>query len=160
MSQGIKLRLATVADSFHIALMSRDLIETDLGWSWTPSRVSRNIRCPDTVALVGHVGKRVVGFAIMDFGEDEAHLNLLAVAPDYRRTGIGRRLIKWLEKSALVAGIRIVSLELRANNRMAQDFYEKLGYRKIALVPGYYRGRESALRMTHDLWCPTPAGAA
>ncbi|MGH8730073.1 MAG: GNAT family N-acetyltransferase, partial [Burkholderiales bacterium] len=78
---------------------------------------------------------------------------------DYQRAGLGRRLIKWLEVSALVAGISVVYLEVRANNRGAQTFYEKLGYRKIAHVPGYYSGRESALYMARDLECSTPARA-
>src|SRR5688572_23562832 len=155
MSQEIKLRLATVADALQIALISRDVIETGLGWSWTPPRVLRSIRCPDTTVLVADAGPQVAGFAIMYFGEEEAHLNLLAVRKDYQRAGLGRRLIEWLEASALVAGISVVYLEVRANNRGAQTFYEKRGYRKIAHVPGYYSGRESALYMARDLLCST-----
>jgi ribosomal-protein-alanine N-acetyltransferase len=155
MSQEIELRLATISDAFQIATISRDLIETGLGWSWTPSRVIRSIRRPDTTVLVADAGEQVVGFAIMYFGEEEAHLNLLAVRPDYQGAGVGRRLIEWLETSALVAGISVVYLEVRANNRGAQTFYEKLGYRKIAHVPGYYSGRESALYMARDLLCST-----
>ena len=155
MSQDIKLGLATASDAFQIATISRDLVETGLGWSWTPSRVIRNIRCPDTTVLVAEVGQQVAGFAIMYFGEEEAHLNLLAVRQTHQRAGLGRRLIEWLEMSALVAGISVVYLEVRANNRGAQTFYEKLGYRKIAHVPGYYSGRESALYMARDLQCST-----
>ena len=159
MSQEIKLRLATVSDAFPIAIISRDVIETGLGWSWTPPRVIRNIRCPDATVLVAHVGSQVVGFAIMYFAEEEAHLNLLAVRKDYQRAGLGRRLIEWLEASALVAGISVIYLEVRASNRGAQTFYEKLGYRKIAHVPGYYAGRESALYMARDLQCSTSTRA-
>ncbi|MGH8719880.1 MAG: GNAT family N-acetyltransferase, partial [Burkholderiales bacterium] len=65
----------------------------------------------------------------------------------------------WLEVSALVAGISVVYLEVRANNRGAQTFYETLGYRKIAHVPGYYSGRESALYMARDLLCSTSTRA-
>jgi len=32
----------------------------------------------------------LAAFAIMHFGDEVAHLNLLAVAPDYRRQGLGR----------------------------------------------------------------------
>ncbi|MGH7961874.1 MAG: ribosomal protein S18-alanine N-acetyltransferase [Candidatus Binatia bacterium] len=151
--------MATGSDAFQIALLSRDVIETGLGWSWTPPRVIRSIRCPDATVLVADARSRVAGFAIMYFAEEEAHLNLLAVRKDYQRAGLGRRLIKWLEVSALVAGISVVYLEVRANNRGAQTFYEKLGYRKIAHVPGYYSGRESALYMARDLECSTPARA-
>jgi GNAT superfamily N-acetyltransferase len=56
------------------------------------------------------------GFAIMEFLEEEAHLNLLAVDPSYRRAGLGRRLVRWLEESCTVAGSFVVYLEVRASN--------------------------------------------
>lgn len=158
-AQDIKLRLATDSDACHIAVISRDVIETGLGWSWTLPRVTRSIRCVDTAALVADAGQQVAGFAIMYFGEEEAHLRLLAVKPDYQRAGVGRRLIEWLEASALVAGISVVYLQVRATNRVAHTFYEKLGYRKIKHVPGYYSGRESALYMARDLHCATSTRA-
>ena len=46
-----------------------------------------------------------------------AHLNLLAVDPAHRRRGIARRLLTWLEESALTAGTFTVGLELRAHER-------------------------------------------
>ena len=159
MSRETALRLATVSDAFQIAVISRDVIETGLGWSWTPPRVLRSIRCPDTTVLVADAGPQVIGFAIMHFGEEEAHLNLLAVRQTHQRAGVGRRLIEWLEASALVAGISVIYLEVRATNRGAQTFYEKLGYRKIGHIPGYYSGRESALYMARDLLCSTSTRA-
>lgn len=88
----------------------------------------------------------------MSYADAEAHLKLLAVKPAYRRRGVGRRLMGWLEDSALVAGTPMIYLELRANNKCALAFYEELGYRKIDTVSGYYRGHESAIRMGRDLW--------
>ena len=122
MSRETELRLATVSDAFQIATISRDVIETGLGWSWTPARVLRSIRCAETTVLVADVGEQVVGFAIMHFGDEEAHLNLLAVRQTHQRAGVGRRLIEWLEASVLVAGISVVYLEVRATNRGAQTF--------------------------------------
>jgi ribosomal-protein-alanine N-acetyltransferase len=87
----------------------------------------------------------------MRYGEDVAHLDLLAVAPSYRRAGVGRELLEWLEKCAVVAGIFTVALEVRAANEGAQLFYERVGYRAIAHLPGYYQGVEGALRMGRDL---------
>jgi len=135
-----------------MAIMSRDLIEGGLGWSWRPERVARSIRNRDTIAVVADTGKTLAGFAIMWVGVDHARLNLLAVRPEFRRQGIGRRLIEWLEESALVAGTSIIYLEMRAKNHQALSFYRRLGYRTVAVMPGYYQGRESALRMARDLW--------
>jgi ribosomal protein S18 acetylase RimI-like enzyme len=91
----------------------------------------------------------------MRYGGDDAHLDLLAVVALYRRAGVGRRLLQWLEKCALVAGIFKVALEVRAGNKEAQIFYERMGYRTLVHLPGYYQGIESALRMGRDLSCRT-----
>ncbi len=150
-SEGIKLELATLKDAKAIAILSRDLIEAGLGWTWTPARVSKHIRSSQSLVLVVRAQKQVVGFAIMHFSQTEAHLDLLAVSPLYQRCGIGRHLVLFLERSAEVIGVPIIDLEVRINNRNARAFYRTLGYREIKVIPRYYRGREPAMRMTHHL---------
>jgi ribosomal protein S18 acetylase RimI-like enzyme len=93
----------------------------------------------------------LIGFAIMYFGDEHAHLNLLAIRPRYQRSGLGRRLIEWLEESALVAGIPAIRLELRATNAAARRFYQRLGFVQIARVQNYYSGVEDAIRMSRDI---------
>ena len=146
------LRLARLADAYLIALMSRNLIETGLrGWSWHPERVARSIRSSSTNALVATIREHMIGFAIMDYRDTHAHLSLFAVSPIHQRRGIGRRMIAWLEESALVAGIATINLELRVDNHAARDFYRKLGFKQTAYIPGYYNGVETALRMSRDI---------
>ena len=147
----LSLRLARPADAAIIANLSRDLIEYGLRWRWTPKRIIASIGDPDVNVLVACSDANIAGFAIMRYGEDDAHLDLLAVAPPYRRTGIGRQLLEWLEKCAVVAGIFTVALEVRAENEGGQRFYERLGYCTLAQLPGYYQGVEAALRMSRDL---------
>jgi [ribosomal protein S18]-alanine N-acetyltransferase len=154
LSEEIQIRLATARDSYRIAAMSRDLIEVGLGWSWTPARVRRSVDSRETSVAVATAGGGTVGFAIMDFGELTAHLDLLAVAPAYRRHGLGRRLVRWLEESAEVAGIAFVYLEARAQNLGALAFYRRLGYQEIERVRRYYSGREDALRLARTLRMP------
>lgn len=147
----ITLRIAGPADAAEIAVLSRELIETGLGWSWTPARVARAISDRDTLTLVACEGARMVGFAIMQFGEEYAHLSLLAVRESHQRRGLGRRLIEWLETSARTAGIAAIRLELRVINTDARSFYRSLGFAEIAQVAGYYRGIETAVRMQRVL---------
>lgn len=145
------LRLAVATDAQQMAAMSRDLIEHGHGWSWTRERVARNIRHPESTALVAYSGTQVVGFAIMYFGDDHAHLNLLAVRPGWQRRGVGRRLVNWLEESCRVAGISAIHLEVRASNTPGRRFYRALGFQEVALLPGYYGGREAAVWMARAL---------
>jgi [ribosomal protein S18]-alanine N-acetyltransferase len=149
----ISVGLARRSDIVEIARMSRDLIEAGLGWSWTPNRVAASLRSPIALVAVARAAERVAGFGIMHYGDDDAHLDLLGVDHDYRREGLGRRLVEWLEKPALVAGVSAVFLEVRASNHGAQAFYERLGYRTLAQIARYYQGRESAIRMGRELGC-------
>lgn len=157
----LTLRLASEYDARIIGTMSRELIETGLGWSWTPSRVLRSIRDPDTLTVVACDGPLILGFSIMQFAADRAHLSLLAVRKLRQRQGIGRRMVEWLEASARVAGIARVHLELRVNNHTARAFYSAIGFAETAQLPGYYRGVETAVRMvrvlrTHNELPPFP----
>jgi ribosomal-protein-alanine acetyltransferase len=149
----ISVGLARWSDAGEIAGMSRDLIEAGLRWSWTPRRVAASIRSPLAIVVVARAADRVAGFGIMRYGADDAHLDLLGVDREYRREGLGRRLVEWLEKPALVAGISAVFLEVRASNHGARTFYERLGYRTLARIAHYYQGRESAIRMGREVGC-------
>lgn len=144
-------RLARLSDALPIANLSRDLIEYGLRWRWTPERVAASIRDPDANVLIARIDKKIAGFGIMRYGDDDAHLDLLAVAAAYRRAGIGRGLVRWLEECAITAGTFKIELEVRAGNEAAQLFYRSLGYAAIAHLPGYYQGVEAALRMGRDL---------
>ena len=173
--RAITVRLAEPRDAQAIAMMSRDFIEAGLGWKYDQGRVLRAIKDRETLAVVAcESGKPVAtpaallsdgrgaltGFAIMEFGEERAHLVLLAVRPSHRRLGIGQRLLEWLLESARCAGIASIHLELRAVNEGARRFYRAMGFHETVLVPGYYRSgegrKEGALRMLRVLRNPGP----
>ena len=157
--RSLTVRIAEPGDAHAIAEMSRDHIESGLGWRYDPAHVLRAMRRRETVVLAASgrpayvAGARppLAGFAIMDFGDERAHLVLLAVQPLQRRLGIGRRLVEWLLESALTAGMASVHLELRADNAAGRRFYRALGFAETILIPRYYDGREAAMRMIRVL---------
>ena len=148
------LVFASVRDAQALAAMSRDLIEAGLGWDYRRERIARMIADADTVTLVARDGLRIAGFAAMTFGDERAHLVLLAVRPSHQRCGIARRLVAWLVESAMTAGVASVHVELRASNAAAFAFYHAIGFAETLRVPGYYRGREAAVRMIRMLRAP------
>jgi ribosomal protein S18 acetylase RimI-like enzyme len=165
--RAITIRLAEPRDAQAIALMSRDFIESGLGWKYDAARIMRAIRDRETLAVVACESKAggaargsITGFAIMEFGDERAHLVLLAVRPSHRRLGIGERLLEWLLESARAAGMASIHLELRANNDAARRFYRAMSFYETVLVPGYYRSgegrKEGALRMLRVLRAPGP----
>jgi [ribosomal protein S18]-alanine N-acetyltransferase len=163
-ARAIAIRLAEPRDAQAIALMSRDFIEAGLGWKYDAARVLRAIRDRETLAVVACESTRqgargaIAGFAIMEFGDERAHLVLLAVRPAHRRLGIGQRLLEWMLQSARVAGMASVHLELRTGNEAARQFYRAMAFYETVLVPGYYRGgegrKEGAVKMLRVLRTP------
>jgi ribosomal protein S18 acetylase RimI-like enzyme len=150
----VDLRLARRADAPTLAAMSRDLIETDLGWHYRPERIGQLMRDPETVTLVASAGEATAGFAIMTLGDERSHLVLLAVQPRQQRRGIGRRLTEWLVETAMTAGMVAIDVELRAGNLPAHALYRAAGFTEMRRLPGYYRARETAIRMTRRLRRP------
>jgi len=146
-----EIALATADDAATIALLSRDEIEHGLGWSWTPARVRRSIEDPRNNAIVARDGTRLIGFALMRYDAEHAHLLLFGVAPGWRRRGVANALWAWLEATLRTAGIRSAQVELRVSNDDARAFYERVGFEQVNATQRYYRGVETALHMVKEL---------
>ena len=152
----IALAPARPRDARAIALASREWIESGLSWRYTPRRVAELIAHPDVLVLVARAPSRLVAFAALelDFQEHRAHLVLLAVEPEGRRQGIGSALLAWMEPIVRLGGIEWISLEVRATMLEARAFYRAHGYVELGSQPGYYDGREDAIRMERAVLRP------
>ncbi len=147
----LELKLATQQDSVTISRMSAALIEQGLPQTWSARRVRHHIRRKDSVVLIARDAEQVMGFAVMEFGEHSAHLDLLAVSTLARRQGLARRMVEWLHDTAITAGIFSIHLELRVSNGVALKFYTAMGYRQTDFKSRYYWATEGAICMKRYL---------
>ncbi len=146
------IRLATRDDARAIAALSRTEIEHGLPWRWTPPRVQRSVADARTnVCVAVQRDGALLGFGIMVYADDTAHLSLLAVDPNARRHGVGTALLLWLEQVAGVAGIERVQLEARRSNAAALAFYGRHGYQQTGTVAGMYLGVEDGVQLEKRL---------
>lgn len=143
----VPVRLATRDHAAQIAAMSRDLIEHGLPWGWTKGRVARAISAPDTNVVVVEEQQRVVGFGIMSYTDQDAHLLLLAVLPQRRRSGIASAIVAWLEEAARSGGAARIRVEARLPNDAARNFYNEHGYHERAIERGMYGGSVNGVRL-------------
>lgn len=94
---------------------------------------------------------RVVGFsagASEDSGNEKyGHVCNIAVSPDMRGMGIGRLLLRKLERDFFIEGCIACSLEVRKSNTNAHRFYERIGYEDVIVFGGYYKDGEDAIVM-------------
>ena len=143
--------LATPADVKLIAAMSRDLIESGLGWSWTEGRVRRVLQDPETNVAVIRDSQGILAFGIMSYRDEAAHLLLFAVRQTHRRKGLGSLLLRWLEDVARTAGLARIHVECRRDSPAARNFYGEHGYHELVISKGYYSGVEDAVRLEKRL---------
>lgn len=139
--------LAKPDDATVIALLSRDLIEHGLDWRWRAERIARAIRSPDTNVAVARRNEALVGFGVMTYADDDAHLLLFAVAATHQRQGIGSDILRWLEDVARAAGVRRIVLEARRENVAARCFYNEHGYHERVLERRMYSHNVDGVRL-------------
>ena len=108
------------------------------------NRLSLWVVAVDSGVLAGYVGSQtVLGWADM--------MNI-AVAPEYRRQGIGERLVEELIRRLRENDVSCLTLEVRVSNLGAIAMYTKLGFAQVGLRPKYYHNpREDALILRKEL---------
>src|SRR6186997_2280154 len=99
--------------------------------------------------LVVKSGEETIGYGGMWLMVDEAHITTFAVLPEWRRRGIGARLMLSMMQLASQLNARVATLEVRLSNQPARDLYQRFGFRPVGIRPRYYSDNaEDALIMT------------
>lgn len=80
----------------------------------------------------------------------EAEILTIAVAPEFRRHGVGSLLLDELIAVAREKGGEVIFLEVRSRDENARRFYEKHGFSNVGLRRGYYSD-DDAVVMRYDI---------
>ena len=93
----------------------------------------------------------VAGFVGIWYMVDEAHIVSIGVRNEFRGFGIGELMLIAAIEQATQLESRVVTLEVRVSNYIAQNLYKKFGFTERGVRKGYYTdNREDALIMTTD----------
>ena len=91
----------------------------------------------------------IVGFVGLWYMVDEAHIVSIGVRSEYRGLGLGELLLISAIEQAIEMESRVVTLEVRVSNYVAQNLYKKYKFTERGTRKGYYSdNREDALIMT------------
>jgi ribosomal protein S18 acetylase RimI-like enzyme len=80
------------------------------------------------------VGERAAGYVILTLGYSfefrgrDAFIDELYVEPEFRRRGLGRRAMEFVEARAREMGVNAVHLEVDRENEPARELYRRSGY--------------------------------
>ncbi len=134
----IKLRQASVDDLAAIMQIERECFVRD---AWSEQNMLDELAAAHTYYLVAQIGDRVVGYAGLSnlAGSAQADIQTIAVSPDSRGLGIGRKIMFALTAEAKSRGAREILLEVRADNTVAQKLYRVFGFKQIGVRKKYYQ---------------------
>lgn len=125
-------------------VMARPFVETDepavielwgrcdLLRPWNdPSRdIRRKLSVQRELFLVGELNGRIVCTAMAGYDGHRGWVNYLAVDPNVRRGGLGRWMMAEVETRLRSLGCPKINLQVRAENKAAVAFYERLGFKQ------------------------------
>lgn len=103
---------------------------------WTRAMLEDSLNHPQCISFCDRDRR---SFAIFQAVADEAELLLIATATDQQGRGYATRLLKNALTQLRAQGIRHIFLEVRAGNKAARHFYEKLGFSPSGLRRNYYQ---------------------
>ena len=138
----MEIRKMTAADVAQIA----ELEKVCFSDPWSEKSIASELENDLSVWLVAVEGETVAGYVGSQSVLGETDMMNIAVSPDYRRRGIGEKLVTELVIQLQAEGNRRLMLEVRASNTPAQKLYEKLGFQMVGRRPRYYHNpKEDAL---------------
>jgi [ribosomal protein S18]-alanine N-acetyltransferase len=105
---------------------------------------------------------RLWGYLIASLREGRlagsAELVSVAVAPEARGKGAASALLESALRRLARRGAERLNLVVRATNEPARAFYEKYGFRRLRIVPGYYEDGGDGIAMSRPVRLPKATG--
>lgn len=105
---------------------------------WSRDGARRQLEASPDLCFVADENGRIVGFllgeASFESDDQTAYLEWLAVAPDHRRQGLGRRLAEAALAGLEERGMGRVMIDIADDNRPSRALAEELGFQEEATV--------------------------
>jgi ribosomal protein S18 acetylase RimI-like enzyme len=103
-------------------------------WNDPRRDIERKLREGRELFLVGLVDEKIIASVMGGYDGHRGWLYYVAVAPEFRKQGHGRRIIEAVEARLIVKGCPKINLQVRAHNREVIAFYASLGYKESDLI--------------------------
>ena len=137
----LEIKSVTAAQVPEIVALDRLCI----GGLWKADAYLREINSPRSSLLSLGIKSsydrefKTIGMGCLWAIVDEAHITLLAIAPEYRRQGLGQLLLTTLLQDAIARQLEWPTLEVNVNNSGAIALYQKYGFEVVGTRKGYYQ---------------------
>lgn len=137
---------ANPASKVSIRVMEREDIpqavameQEYFGEPWSEQGFLEALKTPHALFLAAVWGEKLIGYCGVYLSMDEGEITNVAVHRDYRRRGVGRRLLEELQRRTLELQVHTLFLEVRVSNESAVRLYESRGFKEAGLRRNFYR---------------------
>ena len=103
-------------------------------WNDPHKDVQRKLKVQPEMFLVGCSDKQVIATVMAGYDGHRGWINYLAVHPERRRTGIGRRMMEEAESRLRQTGCPKINLLVRSSNTEVIEFYKAIGFKPDDVV--------------------------
>lgn len=142
MDARFRIRPAALADAATLVAIERRCFSDP----WSESAFREALASEWTFGLVAEGGRGPAGYLIGRVVAGSGEVLNLAVAPEFRRRGLGGAMLEEGLAAFRRRGATEVFLEVRESNHSAQSLYLARGFRPVGQRAAYYRNpREDAL---------------
>ncbi|MBN1385091.1 MAG: ribosomal protein S18-alanine N-acetyltransferase [Elusimicrobia bacterium] len=114
---------------------------------WSRKMFERGLRLDFSHFFVGEVVSEIASYAELWHIMDEVHLTNITVAKDYRKQGLGTKMLRHVISFSKSLKIKRIFLEVRETNLPAIILYKKFGFNKIGIRKKYYSNSDDAVIM-------------
>lgn len=142
----IILKCVLIEDAQYISLLDKEIFSD----FWSEKSFLSSIESDSEIVAAIYLKEsmKIIAYIAVSFIFDEANINRIAVASDYRGNNFGTMLLDYIE-TILQKKVCIFNLEVRESNLWAIKMYEKSGYIILGKRRRFYRNPdEDALLMT------------
>lgn len=120
---------------------------------WTEKELLACLRQRNAVGMAAEVDEQVVAYMVYAVHAKELELLNLAVAPEFRRAGIGRQMIEKLRSKLSYHRRREIVATVRETNLAAQLFFRSQGFLAESVARGHYEDTgEDGYVMAYELF--------
>jgi ribosomal protein S18 acetylase RimI-like enzyme len=103
-------------------------------WNDPLRDIRRKLRVQSELFLVGFVAGELAATVMAGYEGHRGWLNYLAVAPRFRRQGLGRKIVAEAEARLRQMGCPKINIQIRTGNTEVIEFYSRIGFKADDVV--------------------------
>lgn len=146
--QDREIRWMTRSDYPEVLDIESDLFE----FPWSEEDLIRCMRQRNCIGMVVTESERIAGYTVYELHDTHLHVLNFAVSREYRKTGVGTKMVRKLITKLSQRRRTHILLEVREKNLPAQLFFHGMGFTARKVLRDFYDGtNEDAYRFRYDV---------